>query len=229
MKGPGSTHPSSLPSPPQSTLNLTNPNFFSVLVQSVSCQVLYMKMVIGLQLVDVPTTILPLSQKQVRLQRAAGAAQDAGQQTKSAVPPLLSSINCIFLPKIVQIFSHFFLRLPYFVLALMAEAASCYQNHQKSHKWFGLLKMHRHVGLQGLHQTQEKSLDLLLAVFEFISEPSCCYSQSTPSFFRRSTTRSALRSAAAPPSSSESPPPSPLLLPPPCSTSRQSGSFANQP
>lgn len=52
-------------SPPQSTLNLTNPNFFSVLVQSVSCQVLYMKMVIGTQQVDNPTTILPLSERQV--------------------------------------------------------------------------------------------------------------------------------------------------------------------
>lgn len=48
-----------------STLNLTNPNFFSVLVQSVSCQVLYMKMVIGSQQEDTATTILPLSQRQV--------------------------------------------------------------------------------------------------------------------------------------------------------------------
>ncbi|KAM9351213.1 transmembrane protein 106C-like [Symphorus nematophorus] len=48
-----------------STLNLTNPNFFSVLVQSVSCQVLYMKTVIGTQQLDNATTILPLSQSQV--------------------------------------------------------------------------------------------------------------------------------------------------------------------
>lgn len=50
----------------QSALNLTNPNFFSVLVQSVSCQVLYMKMVIGTHQVNNLTTILPLSQTQVR-------------------------------------------------------------------------------------------------------------------------------------------------------------------
>ncbi|XP_034052389.1 transmembrane protein 106C [Gymnodraco acuticeps] len=48
-----------------STLNLSNPNFFSVLVQSVSCQVLYMKMVIGNQQLNNVTTILPLSQRQV--------------------------------------------------------------------------------------------------------------------------------------------------------------------
>nr|XP_046253716.1 transmembrane protein 106C [Scatophagus argus]XP_046253718.1 transmembrane protein 106C [Scatophagus argus] len=48
-----------------STLNLTNPNFFSVLVQSVSCQVLYMKTVIGTQQLDYSTNILPLSQSQV--------------------------------------------------------------------------------------------------------------------------------------------------------------------
>lgn len=48
-----------------STLNLTNPNFFSVLVQSVNCQVLYMKTVIGTQQVDNATTILPLSESQV--------------------------------------------------------------------------------------------------------------------------------------------------------------------
>lgn len=64
--------------PNQSTLNLTNPNFFSVLVQSVSCQVLYMKMVIGMQLVDTSTTILPLSQRQVRLCRAIDAGQEVG-------------------------------------------------------------------------------------------------------------------------------------------------------
>ncbi|KAM8754984.1 transmembrane protein 106C-like [Acanthopagrus schlegelii] len=48
-----------------STLNLTNPNFFSVLVQSVSCQVLYMKTVIGTQQLNNATTILPLSESQV--------------------------------------------------------------------------------------------------------------------------------------------------------------------
>lgn len=56
----------SVPFCPQSTLNLTNPNFFSVRMQSVSCQVLYMKTVIGTQQVDSPTTILPLSQRQVK-------------------------------------------------------------------------------------------------------------------------------------------------------------------
>lgn len=48
-----------------STLNLSNPNFFMVLVQSVSCQVLYMKTVIGTQQLNNVTTILPLSQSQV--------------------------------------------------------------------------------------------------------------------------------------------------------------------
>ncbi|XP_019130519.1 transmembrane protein 106C isoform X1 [Larimichthys crocea] len=48
-----------------STLNLTNPNFFSVLVQSLSCQVLYMKTVVGTQLLNNATTIQPLSEKQV--------------------------------------------------------------------------------------------------------------------------------------------------------------------
>lgn len=55
--------------PPQSTLNLTNPNFFSVLVQSISSQVLYMKTVIGTRLMETPTTIQPLSHRQVKLQR----------------------------------------------------------------------------------------------------------------------------------------------------------------
>uniref|UniRef100_A0A3P8TZJ1 Transmembrane protein 106C n=1 Tax=Amphiprion percula TaxID=161767 RepID=A0A3P8TZJ1_AMPPE len=48
-----------------STLNFTNPNFFSVLVQSVSCQVLYMKTVIGTQQMDNATTIQPLTSLQV--------------------------------------------------------------------------------------------------------------------------------------------------------------------
>ncbi|XP_049437276.1 transmembrane protein 106C [Epinephelus fuscoguttatus] len=48
-----------------STLNLSNPNFFSVLVQSVNCQVLYMKTVIGTQQLNNVTNILPLSQRQV--------------------------------------------------------------------------------------------------------------------------------------------------------------------
>lgn len=48
-----------------STLNLSNPNFFSVLVESVSCQVLYMKTVIGTQQLNNVTTILPLSQSQM--------------------------------------------------------------------------------------------------------------------------------------------------------------------
>ncbi|XP_026224755.1 transmembrane protein 106C [Anabas testudineus] len=47
-----------------STLNLSNPNFFSVLVQSVNCQVLYMKTVIGTRQLNNVTTILPLSQSQ---------------------------------------------------------------------------------------------------------------------------------------------------------------------
>ncbi|XP_058498928.1 transmembrane protein 106C-like [Solea solea] len=48
-----------------STLNFSNPNFFSVLVQSITSQVLYMKTVIGTQQLDDATTILPLSQRQV--------------------------------------------------------------------------------------------------------------------------------------------------------------------
>nr|XP_020473587.1 transmembrane protein 106C-like [Monopterus albus] len=48
-----------------STLNFSNPNFFSVLVQSVNCQVLYMKTVIGSRLLDLATSILPLSERQV--------------------------------------------------------------------------------------------------------------------------------------------------------------------
>lgn len=52
----------------QSTLNISNPNFFSMLVQSVSCQVLYMKTVIGTQQLDNATTILPLSERQVHKQ-----------------------------------------------------------------------------------------------------------------------------------------------------------------
>lgn len=48
-----------------STLNFTNPNFFSVLVQSVSCQVLYMRTVIGTQQINNATNIQPLSSLQV--------------------------------------------------------------------------------------------------------------------------------------------------------------------
>ncbi|XP_061689504.1 transmembrane protein 106C-like isoform X2 [Syngnathoides biaculeatus] len=48
-----------------STLNFSNPNFFSVLVQSVNCQVLYMKKVIGTHHLNNVTTILPLSRLQV--------------------------------------------------------------------------------------------------------------------------------------------------------------------
>ncbi|KAJ0064645.1 hypothetical protein NL108_011512, partial [Boleophthalmus pectinirostris] len=48
-----------------STLNFSNPNFFSVLVQSLSCQVLYMKTVVGFSQMDNVTTIQPLSQSQV--------------------------------------------------------------------------------------------------------------------------------------------------------------------
>ncbi|XP_071394976.1 transmembrane protein 106C [Centroberyx affinis] len=48
-----------------STLNFSNPNFFTVLVQSVSCQVLYMKTVIGTQQLDNIITIQPLGQGQV--------------------------------------------------------------------------------------------------------------------------------------------------------------------
>uniref|UniRef100_A0A1A7YXT3 Transmembrane protein 106C n=1 Tax=Iconisemion striatum TaxID=60296 RepID=A0A1A7YXT3_9TELE len=46
-------------------LNFSNPNFFSVLVQSVSCQVLYLTTVIGTQQLDNATTILPLGESQV--------------------------------------------------------------------------------------------------------------------------------------------------------------------
>ncbi|XP_041656400.1 transmembrane protein 106C [Cheilinus undulatus] len=48
-----------------STLNLSNPNFFSVSVDSVSCQVFYMKTVIGTQQLHNVTTLLPLSDSQV--------------------------------------------------------------------------------------------------------------------------------------------------------------------
>ncbi|KAL4623669.1 transmembrane protein 106C [Arapaima gigas] len=48
-----------------STLNFSNPNFFTVLVDSVSCQVLYMKTVIGTQQLDNVIRIQPLSQRQV--------------------------------------------------------------------------------------------------------------------------------------------------------------------
>uniref|UniRef100_A0A8C6TRP4 Transmembrane protein 106C n=1 Tax=Neogobius melanostomus TaxID=47308 RepID=A0A8C6TRP4_9GOBI len=48
-----------------STLNFSNPNFFSVSVQSLSCQVLYMKTVVGTSQMDNVTTILPLSLAQV--------------------------------------------------------------------------------------------------------------------------------------------------------------------
>ncbi|XP_037101921.1 transmembrane protein 106C isoform X1 [Syngnathus acus] len=48
-----------------STLNISNPNFFSVLVQSINCQVLYMKKVIGMHQLNVATTISPLSERQV--------------------------------------------------------------------------------------------------------------------------------------------------------------------
>lgn len=49
----------------QSTLNFSNPNFFSMLVESVSSQVLYMKKVIGTRQLSIATTILPLSKRQV--------------------------------------------------------------------------------------------------------------------------------------------------------------------
>lgn len=48
-----------------SKLNFSNPNFFSVLVQSVTCQALYMKTVVGSQQMDNVTIIQPLSQTQV--------------------------------------------------------------------------------------------------------------------------------------------------------------------
>ncbi|KAG7248310.1 hypothetical protein CRUP_026451, partial [Coryphaenoides rupestris] len=47
-----------------STLNFTNSNFFSVLVSSLSCQVLYMKTVVGTQQLDNVVTIQPLSMRQ---------------------------------------------------------------------------------------------------------------------------------------------------------------------
>ncbi|KAM6976692.1 LOW QUALITY PROTEIN: transmembrane protein 106C-like [Aplochiton taeniatus] len=46
-----------------SMLNFSNPNFFTVLVESVSCQVLYMKTVIGTQQLDNVITIQPLSRQ----------------------------------------------------------------------------------------------------------------------------------------------------------------------
>lgn len=48
-----------------SSLNFTNSNFFAVMVDSLSCQVLYMKTVIGTMQLDNVITIQPLSQKQV--------------------------------------------------------------------------------------------------------------------------------------------------------------------
>ncbi|XP_034028073.1 transmembrane protein 106C [Thalassophryne amazonica] len=48
-----------------SLLNFSNPNFFSVLVQSVSCQVLYMKTVIGTQQLNNVTVIQALSNTQL--------------------------------------------------------------------------------------------------------------------------------------------------------------------
>ncbi|KAK0132133.1 Transmembrane protein 106C [Merluccius polli] len=48
-----------------STLNFSNSNFFSVLVSSLSCQVLYMKTVVGTQQLDNVITIQPLSMTQV--------------------------------------------------------------------------------------------------------------------------------------------------------------------
>ncbi|XP_063065310.1 transmembrane protein 106C [Engraulis encrasicolus] len=48
-----------------SSLNFTNPNFFTVLVDSIGCQVLYMKTVIGTQQLDNVINIKPLSQRQV--------------------------------------------------------------------------------------------------------------------------------------------------------------------
>nr|XP_046193726.1 transmembrane protein 106C [Oncorhynchus gorbuscha]XP_046193736.1 transmembrane protein 106C [Oncorhynchus gorbuscha] len=48
-----------------SSLNFTNSNFFTVMVDSLSCQVLYMKTVIGTMQLDNVITIQPLSQTQV--------------------------------------------------------------------------------------------------------------------------------------------------------------------
>uniref|UniRef100_A0A3Q0SCN6 Transmembrane protein 106C n=1 Tax=Amphilophus citrinellus TaxID=61819 RepID=A0A3Q0SCN6_AMPCI len=49
-----------------STLNFSNPNFFSVHVQSITSQVLYMQTVIGTQQLYNVTTLLPLSECQVQ-------------------------------------------------------------------------------------------------------------------------------------------------------------------
>ncbi|XP_018615952.1 transmembrane protein 106C [Scleropages formosus] len=48
-----------------STLNFSNPNFFTVLVDSVNCQVLYMKTVIGTRQLDNVIHIQPLSQREM--------------------------------------------------------------------------------------------------------------------------------------------------------------------
>ncbi|XP_051515845.1 transmembrane protein 106B-like isoform X2 [Myxocyprinus asiaticus] len=48
-----------------SSLNFTNSNFFTMWLDSVSCQVLYMKTVIGFQQLDNVIHIQPLSQRQV--------------------------------------------------------------------------------------------------------------------------------------------------------------------
>ncbi|RXM96778.1 Transmembrane protein 106C [Acipenser ruthenus] len=49
----------------ESTLNISNPNFYTVSVDSLTSQVLYMKTVIGTQQLSNVLQIQPLSQRQV--------------------------------------------------------------------------------------------------------------------------------------------------------------------
>lgn len=63
----------------QSALNFKNGNFFTVLVDSVSSQVLYMKTVIGTQQLDNIISIQPLSHRQVRGIVSQGHVRQRGQ------------------------------------------------------------------------------------------------------------------------------------------------------
>uniref|UniRef100_A0A3Q3FYX3 Transmembrane protein 106C n=1 Tax=Labrus bergylta TaxID=56723 RepID=A0A3Q3FYX3_9LABR len=91
-----------------STLNLSNPNFFSVSVDSVSCQVFYMKTVIGTQQIHNVTTLLPLSDSQnhsENRQHGADIHEQPGglplhrlwlqHHRHPAAPPLLHPLTCL--------------------------------------------------------------------------------------------------------------------------------------
>ncbi|KAK2851034.1 hypothetical protein Q5P01_007310 [Channa striata] len=80
-----------------STLNISNPNFFSVLVQSVSCQVLYMKTVIGTQQLNNVTTILPLSERQVNYTVSVEIGNSAPYVYAFCTMPILKVHNIVVL------------------------------------------------------------------------------------------------------------------------------------